>query len=114
MSHPRRVGTKAEDRAADYLLAKGFTLLTRRFKGREGEIDVVALDGETLVFVEVKLRTKPGAVPEEAIDGKKLQRLFAACEEYLAAYEGPERPVRFDLVAIGPGGIRHVEDAFRP
>jgi putative endonuclease len=51
MSSLRRLGQDAEDRAADFLIAKGLTVVTRRFTVRQGEIDLVALDGDEIVFV---------------------------------------------------------------
>ena len=114
MPHVRRIGLEAEDRAASYLQARGFTILTRRYKAASGEIDLVALDGEVLVFVEVKLRKGRFFKPEEALGETKRSRILRASESYLAAYEGPDREVRFDVVAIDPDGVRHHKEAFWP
>lgn len=111
MSVSRRLGSKFEDQAADLLLAKGFTIVTRRFKARSGELDLVALDGDLLVFIEVKQR-KEGYLPEEAIGRKKIDRLFAAAREYLANTGQVDRDFRFDVVAIAGGEVRHHQDAF--
>ena len=67
MPDKRALGREAEDRAARYLLEQGYTLVTRRFSSKGGEIDLVALDGETMVFVEVKARSGKFGTPEEAI-----------------------------------------------
>ncbi|MBI3721608.1 MAG: YraN family protein, partial [Fimbriimonas ginsengisoli] len=99
----RRLGREAEDRAAAFLLEQGLTLVTRRYTARGGEIDLIALDGETLVFVEVKSRGPRGS-PEEAIDDRKAARLSAAADAYMAAMHERDRPIRFDLVAITPEG----------
>ncbi|MFQ3678747.1 MAG: YraN family protein, partial [Fimbriimonadaceae bacterium] len=112
MSDVRRIGAEAEDEAARYLLSKGLTLVARRRKLRRGEIDLIALDGETIVFVEVKWRSGPGLSPEEAVDARKRARIAAAAEEWLSDYVGPARPVRFDVVALDRDGIRHLVDAF--
>lgn len=109
-----RRGFLAEDSAADYLVQIGYTIVTRRFKCRHGELDIVALDGETLVFVEVKERRAPGWSPEEGVDRKKVEALCAASEEYLWKMGETSRTVRFDLVAIDSDGLRHHIDAFRP
>ena len=114
MPHHRGVGKVAEDRAAAFLRGKGFTLLTRRFKAKRGELDLVALDRETIVFIEVKMRAHSADLPEEALSELKRKRLALAAEEYLANYEGPERQVRFDVIAIDAKGIRHYEEAFWP
>lgn len=110
----RRVGADAEDRAADFLLGLGYTIVTRRFKAAHGEIDIVALDGSTLVFVEVKLTRTHGAVPEAAVDERKVRRLVWAADEYLHKAGEPDRPIRYDIVAIDSRGLRHHIDAFRP
>ncbi len=111
MSGVRRLGADVEDAAARYLLAKGYTLVARRVKTRSGEIDIVALDGEVLVCVEVKFRAR--GAPELAVDDRKTARFHAAVEEYLAKAGGPDRPVRYDLIAVSPDELRHHEDAFR-
>lgn len=107
----RRQGSDAEDQAADYLIEQGFTIVTRRYKARSGELDIVALDGDDLVFVEVKQR-KAGYVPEEAINRQKIGRLHASAKEYCRANEVSNKPYRFDVVAVGAQGIRHHRGAF--
>jgi putative endonuclease len=109
-----RRGKEAEDRAADFLVGLGYTIVTRRFKSRHGELDLVALDGDTLVVVEVKERNTPGWIPEEGIDNRKIASLSSALGDYLAKMEEPERIVRYDLIAIDAKGLRHHIDAFRP
>jgi len=108
----RRIGSDAEDLAADYLIGQGFTIVTRRYKTRSGELDLVALDGNELVFVEVKQR-KAGYIPEEAISRLKIDRLFSAANEYRRANEIPDTPYRFDVVAVAPSEVRHHRGAFR-
>lgn len=108
-----RIGTEAEDQAAKYLLAKGYTIVTRRYKAKRGEIDLVALDDEVLVFVEVKQRKK-GYLPEEAIGTRKIEHLVAAAAEYVLVTGETQREIRYDVVAIDPDGLRHHVAAFRP
>ena len=111
MPNLRDLGRAAEDAAAEYLLGQGYTLVTRRYKARHGEIDLVALDGELLVFVEVKRRDAPGYIPEASIGQEKRKALFRAGQQYLAEIaESPEREVRFDLIAIDRDGLRHHKD----
>ena len=114
MPNLRRIGAEAEDRAADFLLGLGYTIVTRRFKSSRGEIDIVALDGDTLVFVEVKFRRTPGAIPEEAVDAKKIAYFVQATDEYLHKSDMRDSPVRFDMIAVTPTDLRHHIDAFRP
>lgn len=76
-------------------------------------MDIVALEGETIVFVEVKARS--GRFPaEQAITSQKRDRVIRASKHYLDAYDGPEREVRYDVVAIDSNGIRHFRAAFEP
>jgi putative endonuclease len=107
----RAEGREAEDRAADYLIAKGCTIITRRFKCRRGELDLVILDGDDLAFVEVKLRRVTGLV-HEAVTKRKRSLLHESAREYLWKMEQPERDYRIDLVAIDPSGIQHYPGAF--
>ena len=107
MPRPRRLGSDAEDRAADYLLGLGYTLLTRRAKTASGELDLVCLDGEVLVVVEVKSRSGPWQSPEEALGSQKLSRLVQATEEYVRSCGLQARDQRLDLVAIDDRGLRH-------
>ncbi|MEQ1823812.1 MAG: YraN family protein [Fimbriimonadaceae bacterium] len=111
MSGLRKLGDDAEERAANFLIESGFTIVTRNFSTRSGELDIVALDGELLVFVEVKLRR--GSSPEEAITATKATRLRAAAREYLQKMGESERSFRFDLVAVTPAEIRHHQNALQ-
>jgi putative endonuclease len=106
----RRIGSAAEDAAAEFLQAQGFTIVTRRFKARRGELDIVALEGDQLVFVEVKQRSARGYRPEDSMGDGKRRALYLAGQEYLACIGETERHVRFDLVAIDAAGIRHHRD----
>lgn len=112
MSRIRRIGSDAEDQAADYLLSLGYTLLGRRQKTRSGELDLVAFDAETLVFVEIKSSAR--YVAEERLDDLKLKRLGLAAEEYALAHGLNERLMRFDLIVVQTGELKHYKDAFRP
>jgi len=106
----RAAGAAAEDRAADFLLAKGYTLVTRRRKVRGGEIDLVCLDGEVLVFVEVKFRLAPDYRPEESLGATKASRMRTAARSWVEACGDDGRIWRFDLVAIDRAGLRHYEN----
>ncbi|MFZ4507013.1 MAG: YraN family protein [Fimbriimonas sp.] len=99
-------GRRAEAEAADYLLAKGYTLITRRFKARHGEIDLVCLDGETLIFVEVRARYGQDGLPEASVGTSKLAAMQNAARQYISE-TGTTRDVRFDLIAIDQSGLRH-------
>ena len=101
LSRTRRLGLEGENTAARYLVAQGFKLVARNWRGRSGEIDLVCEDAETLVFVEVKARASTACGgPEEAVDRRKLAKLRQVAAEYLAREQCGERPCRFDVVAV--------------
>ncbi|MFM9873274.1 MAG: YraN family protein [Fimbriimonadaceae bacterium] len=109
INSPKSKGTAAEDQAANYLLSLGYTVITRRFKTRSGEIDLIALDNQTLVFVEVKFRANSS--PEESVTPRKAERFQAAVAEYFSKTDQPELPARYDLIAITPTELRHHKNA---
>jgi len=98
---PRRdIGARAEELAAAYLVARGLIVVTRNFRTRRGEIDIIARDRDTLVFVEVRLRSRAtfgGAA--SSITPAKQARLLAAARGYLAKL-GREPPCRFDAILL--------------
>ena len=106
-------GAQAEALAADYLMRHGLAIVARNFRTRFGEIDLIARDGKTLVFVEVRLRRSSahgGAI--ESITAQKQARLVAAARGYLAAL-GREPPCRFDAIlmrALDPRAIEWRRD----
>ena len=108
-----RLGREAESRAAEFLRARGLNIIERNWHCRFGEIDLVARAGETLVFVEVRLRasrTHGGAA--ESISMAKRRRLTAAANSYLARRRD-ERPCRFDALLIeAEGRIEWIRNAF--
>ncbi len=98
----RETGPKGEDIAAEYLLRRGLSIRERGRRDRLGEIDIIAEDGETLVFVEVKARTAgtPGGEPWEKITPSKLRRICRIGESYAQAMGLDDRPMRIDVVGI--------------
>src|SRR5258708_26194203 len=98
---PRAVaGARAEALAADFLVAQGLAIVTRNFRTRRGEIDLIARDGTTLVFVEVRLRRNPAFGGAGAsITAAKSARLTAAARAYIATL-GADPPCRFDAVLL--------------
>jgi putative endonuclease len=114
MSSLRDVGNVGEKIAEKYLLKKGAKILARNYTIRGGEIDLIAEIGETIVFVEVKLRRseKYGSV-YESITPSKQRFLCRAAKTYLQQNGLTERFARFDAVLILPDGtIDHIERAF--
>lgn len=115
----QQFGRFGEDAACAALEARGYAVLTRRFRTRSGELDIVARHGEYLVFVEVKARhDRSFGDPEEAVTLQKQQKMVWMATEYLTQHKLHEVPCRFDVVAINsevdPPLITVIEDAFRP
>ena len=117
----KSLGDRGEDAAAKFLKRQGFHILARGLDSRLGELDIVAVDGRTVVFVEVKTRRHHAAGdPAEAIDPRKEQRMTQAALGYLKANRLLEYSARFDVVAITwPAEsrrptIEHYKNAFSP
>jgi putative endonuclease len=95
------LGQYGEKLASDYLKKKGYKILERNFRARYSEIDIVALEGETLVFVEVKTRLgeKYGS-PEEAVTSWKLKALVRAAQYYKLLHPNTPEALRIDIVGV--------------
>lgn len=106
-------GAAAEALAAEFLEARGLTIMARNYRCRGGEIDLIARDGDTLIFVEVRLRSDPGfGGAAESITAAKKRRLRFAAAHYLSQLSR-EPPCRFDailLAALDPGRIEWLVD----
>ncbi len=106
-------GAQAEQIAARFLQRQGLTLVDTNYRCRFGEIDLILRDGETLVFAEVRLRSRSdfgGAAA--SIDAHKQQRLILAAQHYLASLSRVP-PCRFDALLLdGAGNIEWVNNAF--
>ncbi|MBE5768115.1 MAG: YraN family protein [Clostridiales bacterium] len=108
-------GLEGENIAEEFLLAKGMTCLEKRFRGADGEIDLIMLDGETVVFVEVKSRpdSRKG-MGLMAVTPAKQRRMAHAALAFLAKREWMNVPVRFDVIEISRSGVMHISNAFMP
>lgn len=106
-------GLLAEMKAGLYLRMKGYRILDTRFKTSAGEIDIVAQKGDTLVFVEVKLRRTEDAAAE-AIHARNQERVMNAALLYLQKHpEYNGKDMRFDALIMGRGSpFRHIENAW--
>lgn len=117
-SRTRELGRAGEDIACEHLRKKGYEIVERGFRLFRGEIDVVARDGGTLVFVEVKTRADEShGRPEESVTPGKQRQIRRIAQGYLLKNSLGEVPCRFDVVAIllrGPDDCRleHFVDAF--
>jgi putative endonuclease len=113
----RKWGKAGEDLAAHFLEQSGLKILERNFRFERGEIDLIAEDGEELVFVEVKARRSNAfGAPEDAVTEKKQEQVHAVADGYLFMHNIDDRPCRFDIVAIEyrneNAEIHHIRDAF--
>ena len=109
----RETGSLSERAAGQFLQQKGYRIIQYNYRCRVGEIDIIAEDGDTLVFCEVKYRrTEKYGTPLEAV-GYVKQRTIARCAQYfLLEHHVTERKCRFDVVGISPEKITHIENAF--
>ena len=115
------LGSQGERRAESFLAKRGFQILARRVSNPFGEIDLIALDGDTVVFVEVRTRRSLDAGhPAESITQEKVEKLTRAALAYLKQNRLLERRSRFDVVAVTwpensrTPQIEHYRNAFEP
>ena len=115
------LGRRGEDAAARYLRKLGYVIVARGHRDNIGEIDLVAVDGRTVVFIEVKTRTSHDAGhPADAVDDAKPRRLTRLALSYMKRHDLLECQARFDVVAVtwpsdrGLPTIEHFKDAFEP
>jgi putative endonuclease len=112
-------GLHGEDLACAALADRGYSLVTRRYRTRAGELDIIARHRDYLVFVEVKARQSGSfGDPEEAVTLQKQQKMVWMATDYLTRNGLHDVACRFDVVAINtetnPPAITIIEDAFRP
>jgi len=94
-------GRKAEKIARDFLTSKGYQIIAENFRTRFGEIDLIALDGNCLVFIEVKsTSSKKFGLPEEKINQEKLRRIIKASSYFRVKHPQMPNLQRIDVVAI--------------
>lgn len=113
----QKTGDRGEKQALKHLeRTGGHRCVARNFHARRGEVDLITLEGEVLVFVEVRARSATGhGRPEETVDRRKRTRLIHAAQAFLAKHpDHAARTCRFDVVALDPEGLRWIPDAFRP
>ncbi len=117
----RWLGDRGERYAARFLRKQGFRILARNYSSQFGEIDLIAVDGETLVFVEVKTRKSDVAgTPDEAVDLEKQRKITRTAWAYIKQHKLHDQRTRFDVVSlIWPDDarqpdIRHFRNAFPP
>jgi putative endonuclease len=114
----RSIGRAGEETALRHLRRKRYRILETGFRFYRGEIDIIARDRETLVFIEVKMRRGCGfGRPEESVTPAKQQQIRKVAEGYLLKRRISGRPCRFDVIAIRPDSrsgyvLEHFRNAF--
>ena len=110
----RRQGNDFESLAAKYLIQNGMTVLKQNFYCKMGEIDLVAKDGEYLVFVEVKYRkNKKAGSAAEAVNFNTMRKISRCADVYMMQHHvSGNTSVRFDVIAIEEGHLTHFKNAF--
>ncbi|HET6371583.1 MAG TPA: YraN family protein [Nitrospiria bacterium] len=104
MSLQRIIGMDGEIAALDYLRRVGYRILVHNYRSPPGEIDIVAEDGNSLVFIEVKTRsTSRFGTPQEAVDRKKQSKIARAALYYLSEHQIKRKDCRFDVVVVSVG-----------
>lgn len=118
MPNTRDIGSMAEDIAADYLEQQGWEILHRNWAYKQlGELDIVALDGEYVVFVEVRYRTSTRfGLPESTLLPAKINRLRRTALMWLTVHRRTDAPCRFDVIGmdlmLGDVEIRHYRNVW--
>lgn len=99
--YTQKIGKFGEDEAVKYLIEKGYKILDRNFYCKRGEIDIVALDKEEIVFIEIKSRVSlKYGLPSEAVTKYKLKHIYKTAEHYLYARNLQNENCRIDVIEV--------------
>jgi putative endonuclease len=106
-------GRRGERIACRFLLSNGLDILARRWRGRFGELDIIAFEKELLIFIEVKTRSsKQYGEPWEFVDWRKQQRLRLTAEQFIADHDLGRYSYRFDIVSVLGDQVSLFRNAF--
>jgi len=112
----RLLGQEGEERAAQFLIQKGYRILERNYRTRSGEIDLIALHKDEVVFVEVKTRTSDSfGAPELAVNSRKQRSMIKAALGYIKYKKIHQVPCRFDVITVSASAgqtVEHIQNAF--
>ena len=112
-----QTGIRGEDLAEKYLTGLGMTCLEKRYREKCGEIDLILLDGDTVVFAEVKTRVSPSekkGIGLQAVNYRKQKRIADCATLYLMRRKWLNRNIRFDVIEVNADGVIHIPNAFQP
>ena len=111
--HKKLLGRSGEAKAVNYLKKRGYKILERNYSTALGETDIIARQGDVLVFIEVKTRTDDiFGRPSEAVTYRKQNKYRLMAMQYTVKENLYDKPVRFDVIEILDGEINHIENAF--
>lgn len=108
MTQRRQTGDRGESRAAVFLEHRGFVVIARNWQCRAGEIDLVTRQGDTIVFVEVRVRAAGTTAAAVSIGSRKQAKLIAAAQTYLAQHDAADADWHIDVVTIAGDHITHI------
>ncbi|WP_410514989.1 YraN family protein [Paenibacillus sp. BR2-3] len=116
----KQKGHAAEEAAVQYLSSMGYGILERNWRCRSGEIDIIALERDRLVFVEVRSRSNSlmQGTPEESVDARKIQQVRSTAEFYLHLKRQSDRPLSFEVISVilnsdlSVVSLNHIREAF--
>ena len=110
----REKGNRGEDAAVEHLIRGGYTIISRNFQSRKGEIDCIAESpGGTLAFIEVKTgNTRSFGHPFFRVTRGKQKKIITLAKQYLAEHHLTGKPCRFDVITVVNGRIEHLKNAF--
>ena len=112
----QQFGIDSESMAVSYLKEHGYKIIMRNYRTKFGEIDIIAKDGDTIVFVEVKARKSRAYSPKEAVTKNKKRKISMVALHYLKSTRQVNFRARFDVVAIGSGNnsgaVEIIKNAF--
>lgn len=117
-AHHLKIGDEGEKIAVQYLQRNHFRIIHQNWRTRTGELDIVAMDGDTLVFFEVRMRHRSARFgsAEQSIDAKKQIKIRRTAERYMYTYHLHDAVARFDVIAIEYDNdnihINHIKQAF--
>jgi putative endonuclease len=112
-------GRRGESLALEFLIGLRYAIVEKNYRKQYGEVDIIARDGDTLVFIEVKTRqTTVFGTPFEAVDARKQRQLSRIAQEYIQSHRLGDEPARFDVIAVRlerdnqSATIDHMKNAF--
>jgi putative endonuclease len=117
MKSTKELGKSGENRAVTFLEQKGLSIISRNYRTTDGEIDIIAQDGDTIVFVEVKTRRSLSfGVPEAGVDFRKQKQIKKVAQQFISHYQLFDRNCRYDILALLYEGtaveIKYIQNAF--